>query len=331
MKKSSRNVIELQSTYSFRMFEILKTYEFRKTIDLDVDYLRKILDVTEKYKSYKDFRIYIIDKAKDDLAKYCDIAFTYEANKASKGKKVESITFHIFKNDAPGRDSKSEGTNSKREKMTEEINFVEVDKNGTFEQREKMMELRESIIKGNKDENTNEMLEKLVLELSPIVVSQFGVSLKVFLDLAESHTEGVVRQAIEVTLKALQVGKVENVAGFFVGAVRGKYIEPKQKTKEIEVEKKVKLEVEKAVEQDAKNKIAEEKRQEGARKIQIIKYLIAVQAPIINEAIEEIQKGMFKTAYKPQKSILENLEYPMFIGAMMNVLEKLNPDIFPKE
>ena len=51
LKYDIENVIELQSTYSFRMFEILKTYEFRKTIDLDVDYLRKILGVTEKYKS----------------------------------------------------------------------------------------------------------------------------------------------------------------------------------------------------------------------------------------------------------------------------------------
>ena len=106
LKYDIRNVIELQSTYSFRMFEILKSYEFRKTIELDIDYLRRILEVTDKYKSYKDFRIYIIDKAKQDLTKYCDITFTYEEKKALKGKKIESLIFHILKNDSLQREVK---------------------------------------------------------------------------------------------------------------------------------------------------------------------------------------------------------------------------------
>ena len=324
LKYDIENVIELQSTYSFRMFEILKTYEFRKTIDLDVDYLRKILGVTEKYKSYKDFRIYIIDKAKEDLTQYCDIAFTYEANKASKGKKVESISFHIFKNDAPGRDVKNEKTHSNREKMTEEISFSVVDENKKFEQ-------KEPIIKGNEDEKANNMLEKLVLELSPVVVSQFGVSLKVFLDLGALHTEGEIRQAIEVTHTAIQVGKIQNIAGFFVEALKKGYQSPKEVDKKKGVEKKVKLEVEKATEQEAKNRIADEKRKEGDRKVKIIKRLISTQAPIINEAVEEIQSGMFRTAYKPEKSVLDNLGNPMFIGAMMNALEKLDVHIFQKQ
>lgn len=154
LKYDIRNIIELQSTYSFRMFEILKSYEYRKTIELDIDYLRKILEVTTKYKSYKDFRIYIIDKAQQDLKAYCDISFTYEERKAAKGKKIESLTFHIFKNEPQERDTKGVSAKMKKEKSTGQI-------------------------KASKEQKEAIEVEKLVMELSPIVVSQFGVSLKV--------------------------------------------------------------------------------------------------------------------------------------------------------
>lgn len=42
------------------------------------------------------------------------------------------------------------------------------------------------------------------------------------MSLVELHTEGVMRQAIQVTQKTQQIGKVDNIAGFFVEAVRGK-------------------------------------------------------------------------------------------------------------
>jgi plasmid replication initiation protein len=331
LKYDIRNVIELQSTYSFRMFEILKSYEFRHSIELDIDYLREILEVTDKYTKYKDFRIYIIDKAQSDLLKYCDICFTYEERKGNKGKKIESLIFHIRKNSPGSQASQSE--QAKGEKST----LIKI-----VEKREKSTQV-EVLAKGEKStENTeksiepdfveNPAFEQLIMELSPVVVTKFGVSLRVFMQLAEKNTEATIRQAVQLTEKAMQSGRVERVAGFFVEAVRGNYQDSVNLKKQSEAhqaaDRKAKAETAKKMEQAAKLEQEQAIRKEIARKIQIIKDLVAQQSPLIDQAISDMQRSMFSGGYDDQKTIEENLETPMFSGVFMNFLIKLDPSVF---
>ncbi|MBL7817995.1 MAG: replication initiation protein [Saprospiraceae bacterium] len=315
LKYDIRNVIELQSTYSFRMFEILKSYEFRKTIELDIDYLRKILEVTDKYKSYKDFRIYIIDKAKQDLTKYCDITFTYEEKKATKGKKIESLIFHILKNDSLQREVKKDLTKVKKEKITE--NIVIAHQNIDLKKKEKSTEQIKQTVS-----------EKLVLELSPIVVSQFGVSLKVFMDLAEQYTEGEVRQAVAITQKTIKTGKVENVAGFFVGAVRGKYADNKQQKKQAEVEKKAKIIEATRVGEALEKKKKEEKQAQFEQEMIVFDQLIQQDPSLVQTLTETIQLGIMSSYYKKDKSFEDNRAHPLLKAAFLNLAKELRPDSF---
>lgn len=327
LKYDIRNVIELQSIYSFRMFEILKSYEFRKDIELEVDYLREILEIGSIYKAYKDFRKRIIDKAQEDLLKYCDIAFTYEERKGVKGKKIESLIFHISKNEAQQRDVKKESFYTPKEKSGKEKEYtpfevVEVEKG------DKSTEQKKPIITETKDSKENNEFEKLFMELSPIVVSQFGVSLKVFMGLAEVHTEGEIRQAIQVTQKTMQAGKIENIAGFFVEAVRGKYSDPKQKKKQVEVEQKTKLAEAKRVEEETVKQASNQKQAAFEQEMLIFTQLIQEDPSLIQKLTDKISLGMFGRYYQSDKSFEENLKHPMLKGAFLNVAKEIEPKRF---
>lgn len=92
-KYDLHNIVGLQSTHSIRMFEILKSYEYQGEVTLEVEYLKTVLELGEKYKLYADFRRYVIDRSKEDLEKYCDISFEYREIK--KSRKVDEILFTI--------------------------------------------------------------------------------------------------------------------------------------------------------------------------------------------------------------------------------------------
>lgn len=219
LKYDIQNVIDLQSVYSFRMFEILKSYEYKKDVELEVEYLRDILEANNIYTAYKDFKKYIIDKAQADLSNFCDISFTYNEIKGSKGKKITSLVFHIHKN--------------KKNNLV----FMDIEANTEIKNRQEIDILSHDII------SKNPQVDKLAVELSPIVVEQFGVSIKMLVALIEQYTEEDIRKAIKTTEKNLKAGKIENIAGFFVEAVRNSYKPAGEVQQEAKL-KKAKLESE---------------------------------------------------------------------------------------
>lgn len=88
-----RNILRLPSTYSIRMYELLKQYERIGKRRFRVDNLKEILGVTEGYPLYGNFKQRVLDKAQKDLEKHTDISFTYEERK--EGKMVTELVFSI--------------------------------------------------------------------------------------------------------------------------------------------------------------------------------------------------------------------------------------------
>jgi len=88
-----RNILRLPSTYSIRMYELLKQYERIGKRRFRVDDLKEILGVSEGYPLYGNFKQRILDKAQKDLEKHTDISFTYEERKS--GKSVSELIFTI--------------------------------------------------------------------------------------------------------------------------------------------------------------------------------------------------------------------------------------------
>ncbi len=91
-----RNILQLQSSYSVRIYELLKQYEKIGKRTFSIDDLKETLAVMNKYPLYANFKQRIIMKAQEDLETYTDIRFTFEEVK--KGRSIHSIVFTIKSN-----------------------------------------------------------------------------------------------------------------------------------------------------------------------------------------------------------------------------------------
>ncbi|MFK7799529.1 MAG: replication initiation protein [Aureispira sp.] len=91
-----RNVLKISSVYSIRIYELLKQYETLGYREFNLEELKVILGVSDKYKLYGHFKSRIIIKAQEDLQQYTDITFSFREIK--NGRKVVAILFEIDAN-----------------------------------------------------------------------------------------------------------------------------------------------------------------------------------------------------------------------------------------
>jgi len=104
LKYRLENILSLRSTYSIRLYEILKDwlelysrYGNKAEKIVKVDELREILEIPKSYR-YNNIKIQILEKAKAELAKHTDILFDYDELKT--GRKVTHLKFIIRPNPA---------------------------------------------------------------------------------------------------------------------------------------------------------------------------------------------------------------------------------------
>lgn len=82
--------MEFESTYAMRFYELLSGQ--KKPIDYNVDTLKTMFGLSDKYKNNGDFKIKVIDVAKEELDKKSPYSFTYKIR--NKGKKIIGFTFY---------------------------------------------------------------------------------------------------------------------------------------------------------------------------------------------------------------------------------------------
>lgn len=88
------NVIQLNSVYSIRIYELLKQYESIKKRNFPLEELREKLGIEKtKYKQYGHFKNRVLTVAQEEVAEKTDIQFTFEEVK--QGRKVVGIVFKI--------------------------------------------------------------------------------------------------------------------------------------------------------------------------------------------------------------------------------------------
>lgn len=89
------NVLNLNSKYSIRIYEILKSnaYKNESALDLDIEYIRETFYIKNEYKRYSDFKRKVILTAQKEINEKTDIKFTFDEIK--KGRKIETIRFFI--------------------------------------------------------------------------------------------------------------------------------------------------------------------------------------------------------------------------------------------
>jgi plasmid replication initiation protein len=244
-----RNILKLPSTYSIRIYELLKQYEKLKTRTFDVKELKEILGITKEYKLYANFKQRVVDKAQKDLEEFTDIRFVYEEIK--DGKAVVTLIFHIESN-APEKLIKA-----KKPKAQTEIDF---DTPTTLVQPTPTPSIRvtaSTVPKASISPKTAVPIAETIDfeeiktnsaffdDIFP-AVKGWGISREVLHLLIETQPEDAIRNGLRYTQWEEKGGKIkDNVAGFFINAVKNRYsskafeVETRQRDrKELEVRKR---------------------------------------------------------------------------------------------
>ncbi|MEK4418665.1 replication initiation protein [Bacillus sp. FSL K6-0268] len=87
------NVMNLKSTYSIRIYELLKQYEDLKERIIYLEDLRYYLDALNIYPKYANFKQRVLNVSQQELKRKTDIFFEFEEIKS--GRKVQKIKFII--------------------------------------------------------------------------------------------------------------------------------------------------------------------------------------------------------------------------------------------
>ena len=88
-----KNILELKSGHSIRMYELLKKWEVRKEVQIDLERLKEMLGIDSGYGEYSNFKLRILKTAQKELEESTDISFNYKEIK--KGRKVIALHFFI--------------------------------------------------------------------------------------------------------------------------------------------------------------------------------------------------------------------------------------------
>ena len=90
---SLENILPLSSTYSIRIYQLLKEYESLEKRTFELEELQEILQVPKSYERYSQFKDKVLHVAEKELKEHCDIYFTFSEKK--RGRKVSEIVFKI--------------------------------------------------------------------------------------------------------------------------------------------------------------------------------------------------------------------------------------------
>lgn len=95
------NARVLKGRYSISLYMLLKSYQRFRTLQIDYEELRDILEIkSEEYRPFKEFKRWILEKSRKEMMDKNDIYFDYDTIRATSSKKsdVVKIVFHIRNN-----------------------------------------------------------------------------------------------------------------------------------------------------------------------------------------------------------------------------------------
>lgn len=230
---SLANTLQLNSPYSFRMYELIKMDAFKLSdkcpyvmhdyglselkfmlgvLNINDENARKVQRETgdwdamaeacseQRFKSWSNFRRLVLDKAQDELNEKADVTFNYNQRRAGKGGKVTGVCIIIHRN-----------TNL-QDSVKDDI------------------EKKENIVKAKNLEYEQLDFDDII-PLPPAVVAYKGHNNLTEKDLRtfykEAHSDGrVVINAINKADEASKSTVINNYVGWIIGCIRRGYDEP---------------------------------------------------------------------------------------------------------
>lgn len=217
-----RNVLQLQSSFSVRIYELLKQYEKIGKRIFTLTELKDTLAVADKYPLYANFKQRVILKAQEDLENYTDIRFTFEEDK--RGKAVHSIIFNIYSNktvveERKQPESNEENTNEEVAKVYDSIKTLQgvnlktinewLEKYSPNYVLERIETLKKNLSNGAKIKNPMGYLQKLMQE-EILFETKIIENVKVSIDKKQQSLRQITIEQEEKALESLRISYYEN-------------------------------------------------------------------------------------------------------------------------
>lgn len=317
-----RNILKLPSTYSIRIYELLKQYEKLRTRTFDVTELKEILGITKEYKLYANFKQRVVDKAQKDLEEFTDIRFVYEEIK--DGKAVVTLVFHIESN-APAKLIKA-----KKPKIQTEIDFdMPIEVKNPVVTKPNVPQKNNYIVAENAEYEDIKGNPALFDEIFPMVKG-WGIGKEILQLLIETQPEEAVRNGLGYTLWEEKGGKIkDNIAGFFINAVKNRY---SSKAFEVERRQRERKEIERK-KLDFKKQLEELSADYNARINEIIREITVENPDTTIEAIKivnEENKSYFglKGVIPTKLSVEDYRRDPILRGMVIQTIKRQHGEKF---
>lgn len=235
-----RNVTKL-GVYPIRIYELLKQYESIGNRKLEVEEVKEMFELNTEYPLFANFYQRVIEPAIKEINEYTDI-WVDRVEKLKEGKRV--VALHFFFRKKTGKEveqaRKNAGFGEQPDLFSSqgiELPLSNDDENETI-----------SIFEANVvSEPSKNLKDELFMKYQQIVVGQFGVSPSVFFVELEKYDNEAIEKAIRVTERTQKEGRVGNIPGFFIEALRKGFTDQeeqktiKRKQKEQEDAKKKEL------------------------------------------------------------------------------------------
>jgi plasmid replication initiation protein len=88
-----KQIAELKSIYSIRLFEFLMQFKATGRFIIDLDRFRERLGLTTEYKRFFDLKRVVIDRSLKELSKKSNLVINWKAIKGSHGKAIKQLEF----------------------------------------------------------------------------------------------------------------------------------------------------------------------------------------------------------------------------------------------
>lgn len=295
------NILKLPSSYSIRIYELLKQYQKIGKRKFLLQELKELIGVIEEIESggkkkhkdnyplYGNFKQRVLLKAQRDLKKYTDISFEFEPIK--RGRAVYELLFYIHTNQ-PGK------------KETSDIIIHPV-----------------STKESKKDILLGEIFERVKSWVSKATVTSW----------LKKYPITQINAGINYTLHQIKIGKdIPNIGGYLQTMVQQEEIVDRtqlkkqaiaEKKEQEEEVKNLKLQIEESLKMLQLEYMAEED--------QIIRQLLAADEHLSETILNSVKSSRF-SQYDKALSIDENMANPMVRAAYRNTAKKKFPEEFVK-
>jgi plasmid replication initiation protein len=307
------NILRLNSAYSIRMYELLKSHQYKGGVVYNVEDLKTLLGVSDKYDDYRDFKKRVLTTAQQELSKKSDIYFDYDEQRDRR--KIVALAFKIYENPnaAEGHSSTKSKPNTEAIKKSDIIEPVSPSISAVESELIKLqftpLKAKDIYKKGFqniKDETLRAIVEK-----------QFG-RVEVWFENRFSFIES-----------EMQNRTIENPQGFFLKCLEENYTHPeaekKRKVQDIQIQQKqqslLKTDLEKQ-----KKALSDEI---WAEKLDICVALLKENPQLLETLIQGSSQSLLRD-YDPEKPVWENLKAsPIFSRVkIITAIEKHTPQYF---